>query len=263
MHDPANYFSGVTLFVTHFNRSNSLERLLTSFREKNIQFESIVVSDDASNIEHQEKIAELQKDFKFQLITASINGGLGNNLNKGQEAITTPLTLYVQEDFTPTDAFRKHFVDAIEIMREESKWDIIRFYSYLKYPYLKPYKKGFSEMVFKYWYYDYYKMYCYSDHPHLRRNNFVKKFGRYREGYNPPRTEYWMCVSFIHHKGKGLFFEDFHSLFSHHNTTDEPSTWDKKKWLQNSKIILVRFPRDMYRRIRYNMDILMFRKRKE
>ncbi|MFI5152420.1 MAG: glycosyltransferase [Chitinophagales bacterium] len=259
MQDPPNYFNGVTLFVTHYNRSNSLERLLLSFREKDIQFESIVISDDASSDEHLEKITDLQKDFKFQLIRAAKNGGLGNNLNKGQEAITTPFTLYVQEDFTPTDAFSKHFADAIQIMQEDPEWDIIRFYAYLRYPYLKPYKRGFSEMVFKFWYYNYYKLYCYSDHPHLRRSNFLQKFGKYREGYNPPRTEYWMCVSFVHHKGRGLFFEDYQSLFHHHNTNDEPSTWDQKKWIQNSENILIRFSRDMYRRIRYNLDILMFK----
>ena len=36
-------------------------------------------------------------------------------------------------------------------------------------------------MKFKIWYPGYKKFYAYSDHPHLRRSNFLEKFGRYSE----------------------------------------------------------------------------------
>ncbi len=47
-------FSGVTLLVTHYNRSSSLEHLLRSFQSPGCVFEDIVVSDDGSKPDHQE-----------------------------------------------------------------------------------------------------------------------------------------------------------------------------------------------------------------
>jgi hypothetical protein len=225
---------------------------------RHCQFEDIVVSDDASGPEHFNKIRELQSTYNFRTITTAVNRGLGNNLNKGQDAVLTPYTLYVQEDFEPTESFAEHLKDALDIMNSYPQWDIIRFYAYLKYPYLKPFAKGYSEMVFKLRYLDYLKIFCYSDHPHLRRSNFLEKFGRYREGNKHRRTEYWMCISFIHHKGKGLFYEEFKSLFHHNNTDEEPRTWENN-WMQESRNFFVRLARDNYRRIRYNLDILLYK----
>ena len=82
-------FPEVTLLITHYNRSLSLERLL----------------------------ANLQKRFEFELVTATTNGGLGNNINKGQDAVATPYTLYVQEDFEPTELFPSKLEDALTFLQ--------------------------------------------------------------------------------------------------------------------------------------------------
>src|SRR5581483_5614559 len=95
----AFYFPSVTLLITHYNRSSSLERLLAHFRQLGCTFGEIIVADDASKPEHIDKIKSLQPLYLFRLLTVPQNGGLGRNLNRGQDAVKTPYTLYVQEDF--------------------------------------------------------------------------------------------------------------------------------------------------------------------
>ena len=87
------FFKDITLLVTHYNRSRSLERLLAAFKERNILFGDIVVSDDCSKPLHQTYLQKLQTQYPFRLVTGPVNKGLGHNLNKGQEAVKTPLTL--------------------------------------------------------------------------------------------------------------------------------------------------------------------------
>ncbi|HVZ24538.1 MAG TPA: glycosyltransferase, partial [Sediminibacterium sp.] len=103
------FFQQVTLLVTHYNRSSSLERLLHAFTAIGCRFGDIVVSDDGSRDEHLQKIKQLQQHLGFRLITTAVNKGLGNNINKGQDAVSTPYTLYVQEDFEPAADFAAHF----------------------------------------------------------------------------------------------------------------------------------------------------------
>ena len=232
------HFEDVTLLITHYNRSKSLERLLNSFREQKITFGEIVVSDDGSKTEHIEKLKEIRQEFNYQLILTPKNKGLGNNINKGQDAVTKPYTLYVQEDFEPKPEFVQHFVDALEFFKTDNDLDIARFYAYFKYPYLKPYGKGFSEMVFNVypWANNHLKFYVYSDHPHLRRSTFLQKFGRYPEGIKGDLTEYRMALSFIQKKGKGIFFERFTDLFYQKNSSDEPSTMGRASWRESKNI---------------------------
>ncbi len=132
------YFPDVTLLVTHYNRSASLERLLAAFEQLDCRFENIVVSDDGSRPGHLEHLRSLQAQYAFNLVTTPVNKGLGNNINKGQDAVTTPYTLYVQEDFVPQDIFPRVFSDAMELIREKPDLDVIRFYAYFVYPYLTP-----------------------------------------------------------------------------------------------------------------------------
>ncbi len=253
--DTQSHFNNVTLLVTHYNRSSSLERLLRTFQELNCSFADVVVSDDCSKPEHLDVLRELSRIYRFNLITTPVNKGLGNNINKGQDAVKTPYTLYVQEDFVPTPLFPEKFRSALQIMEERPDFDIIRFYSYLKYPYLKPYKDGFSEMYVKPWFGDYRKIYFYSDHPHLRRTSFLEKFGRYAEGRNVDRTEYRKCINFIQKRGKGLFYDNFKELFIQMNSETEPSSLMRSKWTRSNSFF-IRFLRDSYRQIRYNFDIL-------
>ena len=248
-------FPDTTLLITHYNRSGSLERLLTSFENLDCQFDAIVVSDDGSKPEHLNKIVSLQDRFNFQLVTTPVNKGLGNNINKGQAAVKSPYTLYVQEDFDPTAIFPAHFVDALEFMREDPSLDIVRFYAYFIYPNLKPFKKGFSEMVFSFWDFSHLKFYYYSDHPHLRRSSFLEKFGMYPEGLNINLTEYKMAISFLSKKGKGLFYNEFNTLFDQKNSAQEPSTLDRPSW-KLSKNPFIQLSRLLYLRYRWVKNTL-------
>lgn len=229
------HFEEITLLITHYNRSGSLERLLQSFVNQHVSFGDIVVSDDGSKPQHLDKLHLLKDKFNFRLITTPVNRGLGNNINKGQDAVKTPLILYVQEDFEPKDVFLEHFKDAVEFINTDASIDIVRFYAYFKYPYLKPYGKGYSEMLFKPSFYanNHLKFYVYSDHPHLKRSNFPEKFGRYPEGIKGDLTEFRMALSFVQKKGKGLFYNNFNDLFYQKNSADEPSTMGRAGWRES------------------------------
>lgn len=228
-------FDNVTLLITHYNRSRSLERLLNAFEALDCSFGGIVVSDDGSKPEHQEYIKQLQQTKNFTLVTTPKNKGLGNNINKGQDAVTTPYTLYVQEDFVPKEIFPEHFTDALQFMEEDKGLDICRFYAYFAYPYMKPYGKGFSEMKFSTspFYANHLKFYFYSDHPHLRRSDFFNKFGRYVEGEKGDFTEYRMALSFLYNKARGLFYNEFTTLFDQANDSNEPSTMNRANWRES------------------------------
>jgi glycosyltransferase involved in cell wall biosynthesis len=250
----SNHYANITLLITHYNRSKSLENLLEVFDQQQCSFGDIVVSDDGSKPEHIHYLEKLQQRYPFRLIQTPANKGLGNNINKGQDAVTTPYTLYVQEDFSPTGLFNGRLKDGLMFMEEDKSLDIVRFYAYVKYPYLRPAGKGFSEMICKLWQKDYMKIYCYSDHPHLRRSNFFDKFGRYREGIKGDRTEYAMCVSFIRKGGKGLFYEEYKDLFLQKNSSDEPSTMQRSDWKQRNDFF-IKSVKWLYRTIRYNYDL--------
>lgn len=252
-------FKTITLLITHYNRSQSLERLLKSFAAQAIFFGDIVVSDDGSKPEHITYLKAIEPLYNFRLITTPKNAGLGNNINKGQDAVKTPYTLYVQEDFNPKPGFGEHLQDALDIMDERPDVDMTRFYAYFKYPYLKPFRKGFSEMVFKLWYPGYRKFHSYSDHPHLRRSTFFERFGRYREGLKGDRTEFLMAISFLKHNGKAMFYEDFKGLFDQLNSADEPSTMTRSD-LRQSDNPFIAFVRMIYRNVKHNYDLLTFKK---
>ncbi|QRQ99571.1 glycosyltransferase [Dyadobacter sandarakinus] len=249
-------FDGVTLLVTHYNRSQSLEQLLKSFRLLGCRFADIVVSDDGSRPEHIAYLEALRGEYPFRLITTPQNRGLGNNINKGQDAVKTPLTLYVQEDFTPTAIFPQKFAKALELMQSEPELDMVRFYAYFEYPYLKPAGDGFYRMGFGVLKPGYRKFYVYSDHPHLRRTSFFEKFGRYVEGQKGDVTEYTMMMSFLKKKGKALFYKDFQGLFLQKNSEDEPSTMKRTAWRESENFFITQL-RHLYRHLKFNFDYLV------
>jgi glycosyltransferase involved in cell wall biosynthesis len=226
MPESNQHFTGVTLLITHFNRSKSLLRLLETLNKIFITFDEIIVSDGGSSDEHMLHVEELQQQFGFTLLTSPSNKGLGNTINMGQDAVKTPFILYIQEDFVPKAAFASALKDGFNIINTEEKWDLIRFYAFpwTPYPYLKDYKNGFSEMIFSLlpWYSNNQKFNVYSDHPHLKRATFPNKFGRYFETRNGDVTEMSMVRSFLKNNGKGLYFKNNKSLFEHDNPEDEP-----------------------------------------
>lgn len=256
MLNETNHFKNTTLLVTHYNRSRSLENLLSSFKKINCSFEEIIVSDDGSQPEHIDHLQQLQQRFNFRLITTPINKGLGNNINKGQDAVSQPYTLYVQEDFKPATDFAFHFQHALDIINERKDIDLIRFYAYFMYPFLKDYKYGFAEMQFNWWRPGYKKFYCYSDHPHLRRSDFLRKFGRYTEDVKGDVTEYEMMMSFIRNKGKGMFYKEYKNMFHQRNSTEEPSTMKRNIW-RESHNFFIHLLRESYRHFKFNRDLLL------
>jgi glycosyltransferase involved in cell wall biosynthesis len=247
----AHHFDEVTLLVTHYNRSASLERLLRTFNDIACRFGNIVISDDGSRPEHLAQLYELQRRYGFTLLTTPQNRGLGNNINKGQDAVTTPYTLYVQEDFVPKETFPIHFKDALQFMQQDASLDAVRFYAYFNYPYTKPFGKGFSEMIFKrpLWYANHLKFYCYSDHPHLRRSDFLQKFGRYPEGIKGDATEFSMALSFLKKKGRALLYDDFTGIIDQANSSAEPSTMQRSHW-RNGRNPIALFLRQLYLKFR-------------
>jgi glycosyltransferase involved in cell wall biosynthesis len=253
-----HHFPDITLLVTHYNRSASLQNMLQSFRVRQLSFGGIVVSDDGSQPLHFDKLQELQKEFGFTLVPAVKNGGLGKNLNKGQDAVKTAYTLYVQEDFEATDKFPGALTAAHQFMQEDQTLDLARFYAYIPYPYLEEFKEGFSKIIVPPLALKYRKIYAYSDHPHLRRSNFFDKFGRYPEGIKGDLTEYKMCISFLQNKGKAIFYNHFTELFVQKNSSAEPSTMTRSNFRQSNNFF-ISIVRDVYRQIKYNYDILFMK----
>ena len=236
-------FPGVSLLITHYNRSTSLERLLKSFEELNCKFNEIVVSDDGSEKPHLEHLRKLKYSYSFKLIESANNRGLGHNINKGQAEIITPFTLYIQEDFIPKEEFPNSLKNAIKIMNEDEALDLISFYAYLSYPYKKTYKYGFSERIYKpqIRFSNTTKYYLYSDHPHLRRSSFLEKFGPYKEGINGDEMEIQMSLSFIFNGGRSLVYDNHYGLLTQINSSDEPSTAVFRKsipWKERNTLVV-------------------------
>ncbi|GAB3721005.1 glycosyltransferase family 2 protein [Spirosoma lituiforme] len=246
-------FNDVTLLITNYNRSLSLENLLKSFQALNCQFGAIIVTDDGSQPLHLDRIKKLQQKMPFQLLTSPRNMGAGYNMNKGQRAVKTPYTLFVEDDFEAGPQFPAALRESLAQMNKRSELDIVRFYAYFRYPYLKPDSAKFSEMVFSPLATNYRKVHYYSDHPHLRRSSFLDKFGPFDETTPPDQTEYRMCISFLQNKGKGLFYNDYTELFYHNNSV-EPSTIHRSGWRKSSGA-LVTFARVIYRQLKHNYDI--------
>ena len=250
MDNGSRHFADVTLLITHYNRSKSLERLLNKLAAARCSFGEIVVSDDCSVTTHLNHVEVLSKQFGFKLVTSLQNKGLGNNMNKGQDAVTNPYTLYVQEDFIPLENFIVRLADGQSLLEEHSSFDMVRFYAYECYPHLKYYKAGFSEMLFKWWYPGLGKFAYYSDHPHLRRSGFLDKFGRYIEGTSGDKTEFSMMMSFLKKQGKAFFYNEYKSVFEQVNSSLEPSTMKRNMW-RNSNNIAIRLVRVAYRYLNY------------
>jgi hypothetical protein len=224
-----------------------------------VQFGEIVVSDDSSAALHLQNLQAYQQLFGFKLITSPINMGLANNINKGQAAVHKPYILYVQEDFSPTEAFPEKFKHSLEIMEERPDIDIVRYWAYWKYPYLKAISNGFSEMKFNIWKKGYKKFYVYSDACHLRRIDFPKKFGKFLENIPSDKAEYLMMMSFIHHKGKALYNDNYQDMFLHLNSNDEPSTVVRNSLSYANHNVLITQMQSIYRNLKFNFDYLLLK----
>ena len=249
-------YNKVTLLITHYNRSSSLERLLKRIHDLEMEFAEIVVSDDASSSEHLQKLMELQNVFHFKLITTPFNRNLANNINKGQDATHTPYVLYIQEDFLPTSLFPQKFSDSLLLMEENPEIDMAKYYGYRVYPYLEPMRDEFSKIKFDIRKPGYRKFYVYSDHCHLRRSDFFDRFGRYDERImESDKAEYLMMMSFLRNKGQAIVYDNIkeNDLFDHANTNEEPSTITRD-FLATTENKIISIIRDIYRHVKFNLD---------
>ena len=94
----------------------------------------------------------------------------------------------------------------------------------------------------------------YSDHPHLRRSNFIEKFGRYPEGgIKSDKAEYLMMMSFLRNKGKAIYFDEYKVLFLHYNDSKETSTIIRN-YLSSTNNIVIANIRHLYRHLKFNFD---------
>lgn len=257
-------FNDITLLITHYNRSSSLEKLLRSFFSMEVAFAQIVVTDDGSKPEHLAQLHQLKSQYNFDLITTPVNKGLGNNINKGQDAVKSKYTLYIQEDFIPKIKLIEKLKTAYQFLENDNELDFVRFYAYTLFPNLIPFKDGFSLMTFSHFkiWETYRKFYIYSDHPHLRRSNFFEKFGRYTENTKPDRTEYNMMMQVLSVGPKAYFYNDFKALLDQENSTLEPSTVKRNFWRENQNIIITTF-RHIYRYVRFYLELIIFKMRKK
>ena len=101
-------------------------------------------------------------------------------------------------------------------------------------------------MLFKWWYPGLDKFAFYSDHPHLRRDTYFQKFGRYLEGTSGDKTEFGMMMSVLQNKGKAFFYDEHKSILEQVNSSDEPSTMKRNMW-RNSDNFLISRARVVYR----------------
>ncbi len=258
------HFKDITLLITHYNRSSSLERLLETFHQFGVSFYEIIVSDDCSNEKHQHQLLILQGKFGFRLILSEKNRGLADNINKGQAAVKSLYTLYIQEDFVPEAKFTACLNDGYNLIKEFPDIDLVRFYAYRKFPYLKPLKWGFSEMKFSFWYPDAYQFNCYSDHPHLRHTSFPEKFGNYRVDLKSDRAEFKMAITFLQMKGKAVIHEAYRELLRQENTSKEPSQVKRlklKQLYQLSAFFPVKVLRAVIRNVKFRIEYLFTKQR--
>ena len=256
-----NHFEEVTLLITHFNRPKSLLRLLRSVEELSMSFGEVLVSDDCSNPENLVDLEKLNKEGKIRLLTSAKNGGLQRNLNKAHRAVLTLFTLYIQEDFVPYPEFVSKFKTSLDLLKADEGLDMVRYYSYYKYPYITPVSDGFSEMNFSFFSWGWRKFALYSDHPHLRRSTFVRKFGKFKEGINSDKAEFWMMMSVLQNKGRGLLYDQFRDLFDQKNDM-ESSSLNRADWTEKrrfSKNIFIIIVRQLYRHIGFHTKYLFFK----
>lgn len=172
------------LFIT-YNRSDLLEIAFQSIRERmdfgNLHVE-FVVSDDASDPAHLSRIRSLPFD---KHLLSETNKGLGANTNKGIVATKGRYILQIQDDFEFVGA-RSLILTALQIMEVDRDVGIIQLTNETPgVPHeVRSLEDGTRYLVFEN---DGIPLRDsgarpYSDRPHLKRRQFCKDVGPYREG---------------------------------------------------------------------------------
>lgn len=170
----------ISFLITHYNRFENLDFCIKAIQNANVPFDyEIVISDDGSEKEIQEKIKDLNVD---QISISLKNEGLAHNINKGMRACNGDFIFYCQDDFyiNYESNFGNVLEEAVELLALD-KLEMVRFRSNYKFPYLIPLSKTvfripkFSITNFLV------NAFQYSDNPFLIRKDFYEKFGFYME----------------------------------------------------------------------------------
>jgi len=178
----------ISFLITHYNRFENLEFCINAIQNSNINFDyEIVISDDGSEQETQNKIRNLKVDQK---IFSSKNFGLGHNINKGMKACKGDFIFYCQDDFYIDN--ESNFANVLEesvALLVLNKVDLIRFRANYTFPYLIPLSKSvfrIPKFSFKNFLVNAFQ---YSDNPFLIRRDFYENFGFYMENTSPDYGE--------------------------------------------------------------------------
>lgn len=180
------------LFLT-YNRSDLLAKAVESLREAiaraHLEAE-LVVSDDASNQEHQSAIDAL--GFDVQTI-AKVNSGLGANQNRGIACCSGDNIFQIQDDLIfvgqPAD-----LTDALEVLGSDPEIGIVQLTEVSSDLELerRMTPRGVLYEVFRNDHLPWHRN-CgvrpYSDLPHVKSARFVKDIGPYVEGLPMTLTE--------------------------------------------------------------------------
>ena len=182
---PRNEVDVSILFIT-YNRSDLLEIAFQSIRER-MDFGSLrvefVVSDDVSDPAHLSRVRSLP--FHKHVLSEK-NKGLGANTNKGITATDGRYILQIQDDFEFVGA-RTLILTALQIMQVDRDVGIIQLTNETPgVPHeVRSLEDGTRYLVFEN---DGIPKLRdsgarpYSDRPHLKRRQFCKDVGPYREG---------------------------------------------------------------------------------
>jgi glycosyltransferase involved in cell wall biosynthesis len=165
------------LFIT-YKRFDHLRRAVESFRH-NTDYPNleIVIADDGSGPEIQEKIRRLPAD-RFAL--ADNNRGLGANNNAGVRLCTGKYVLMIQDDWV-CHGPKEYLRNAVSVMEANPGIGVINFAGAASPPDLKQPLSGSPEPCYVTPRPEEGYGYLYSDQPHLQSMESLSFVGPYRE----------------------------------------------------------------------------------
>lgn len=181
------------VFIT-YNRSHLLAKSLKRIREAALlRGVRIICSDDCSTQEHQKAIGAMGFD---QVISATKNGGLGRNNNKGLRACDSKYQLMVQDDCMLLNP--QAVIDSVAILEGDATVGMVRLHGDpAHFPLIERNLSGL-----RYWVADHTapayealksslpRRRVYSDQPHVRRRELHEEVvGYYAEGLPMEKTE--------------------------------------------------------------------------
>jgi Glycosyl transferase family 2 len=176
------------LFIT-YKRFDHLQRAVESFR-RNTKYPrlEIVIADDGSGADIQEKIRQLRADA---IALAPKNVGLGANNNAGLRLCRGKYVLMIQDDWNCYGP-PEYLTEAVRVMEANPELGLINFASVLHPPDLSMRLAGSIEPCYvtpKPCYNSRKEEYLYSDQPHLQSMESLRTVGFYCEDRDMERSE--------------------------------------------------------------------------